>query len=387
VPGSAKKYWWICSKCKHEWETQINVRLRSSCPACVGRVASDKNRLLVVNKNIADEYHPTKNTIPLESLSFGMSKRIWWLCKTCKHEWCTTVNNRVKQGCPSCTGKALTLKNQLSNNPLLVKEWHPTKNTTTPDKIHMFSNKKAWWKCSVCKWEWQATIGSRQKSGCSSCSGAIVSDKNRLTIIHPELINEWHPTKNLPLKPEDISQGSRMKVWWKCSNKKCQHEWFTSISLRSKGRGCPKCYLPSKLEIRLLAELEYVFGKDNVIHQYKCLKYKIDVKLINHPIAIEFDGYYHIGNEEKDIQRRDKIMNEGITIFSIRDVYLKPITKNDVISQHKERLIKSDIDNLLKLLVENYTKFNKSEKTSIKKYLNQSDFCNKDQYNKYVFRD
>ena len=66
--------------------------------------------------------------------------------------------------------------------------------------------------------------------------GKIVSDKNRLTIVHPELIKEWHPIKNLPLLPDEVSYGIAKKVWWQCSNKKCGYEWTASLNLRSKGR-------------------------------------------------------------------------------------------------------------------------------------------------------
>ncbi|MBR5677410.1 MAG: hypothetical protein IKX20_04655 [Paludibacteraceae bacterium] len=38
--------------------------------------------------------------------------------------------------------------------------------------------------------------------------------------------------------PEEISQGSDKKVWWKC---KLGHSWIASISSRQRGRGCPYC--------------------------------------------------------------------------------------------------------------------------------------------------
>ena len=33
---------------------------------------------------------------------------------------------------------------------------------------------------------------------------------------YPELLREWHPTKNGELKPEDFTHGSGEKVWWLC---------------------------------------------------------------------------------------------------------------------------------------------------------------------------
>ena len=33
---------------------------------------------------------------------------------------------------------------------------------------------------------------------------------------YPELLREWHPTKNRELKPEDFTHASHKKVWWLC---------------------------------------------------------------------------------------------------------------------------------------------------------------------------
>ena len=39
-----------------------------------------------------------------------------------------------------------------------------------------------------------------------------LTDKNRLSIVRPDLAAEWHPTKNGRLSPEDISYGSKKKI-------------------------------------------------------------------------------------------------------------------------------------------------------------------------------
>ncbi len=59
-----------------------------------------------------------------------------------------------------------------------------------------------------------------------------------LSQTHRNLTREWHPTKNVPLTPKDVSHGSHKKVWWIC---KKSHEWEASISNRAKGIGCPYC--------------------------------------------------------------------------------------------------------------------------------------------------
>ena len=58
---------------------------------------------------------------------------------------------------------------------------------------------------------------------------------------YPELISEWHPTKNGELKPEEFTHGSDNKVWWLCPK---GHDYNSSINGRTrkdKSRGCPYC--------------------------------------------------------------------------------------------------------------------------------------------------
>ena len=65
--------------------------------------------------------------------------------------------------------------------------------------------------------------------------------KKTLSIISPQLAAQWHPTKNDGLTPEQVSAGSKSKVWWKCPNGS-DHEWPASIEKRVKrGDGCPCC--------------------------------------------------------------------------------------------------------------------------------------------------
>ncbi len=56
-------------------------------------------------------------------------------------------------------------------NPALARDWHYEKNgNLKPDMVMANSNKKAWWKCSKCSHEWQASIANRNKGrGCPNC--------------------------------------------------------------------------------------------------------------------------------------------------------------------------------------------------------------------------
>ena len=57
---------------------------------------------------------------------------------------------------------------------------------------------------------------------------------------HPDILSEWHPTKNGDLDPWLISEKSNQKFWWLCSN---GHEWRTTVNERTGHKtGCPQCY-------------------------------------------------------------------------------------------------------------------------------------------------
>jgi len=57
---------------------------------------------------------------------------------------------------------------------------------------------------------------------------------------YPNLIKEFHSTKNGNLKPEEFTHGSNQKVWWKCPKGE-DHEWVSTINNRSNGDNCPFC--------------------------------------------------------------------------------------------------------------------------------------------------
>ena len=65
-------------------------------------------------------------------------------------------------------------------------------------------------------------------------------DNNDFATVYPELVKEWHPSKNGDLLPSNISKNNGIKVWWKC---KYGHEWKTTIIHRAGKRnsGCPEC--------------------------------------------------------------------------------------------------------------------------------------------------
>ena len=85
------------------------------------------------------------------------------------------------------------------------------------------------------------------------------SQNYNLFLLKPDLIREWHPTKNGDLRPRDVTPGSGKKVWWLCAE---GHEWQAAIYSRSRGSGCPHCYKANPINDDPLMALDPNLAKE-----------------------------------------------------------------------------------------------------------------------------
>lgn len=239
-----------CNICSMIFEQMPDKHLAGhNCPYCVGKKTSPFNCLAARYPHLCDEWHLSKNkeefNLSPYDVTPGSGKKVWWRCKK-NHEWLININHRTIQAsqCPYCCNQKLCNDNSFSILfPQLCLEWSD-KNECSPIQFQKASNVKVWWICSHCRYEWQATLGSRTtgyKTDCPACAGKVITSTNCLSFTHPELTAEWHPIKNKPLNPVNVTFGSKEKVWWICSH--CGHEWRTSVNNRGgvNKRGCSMC--------------------------------------------------------------------------------------------------------------------------------------------------
>jgi len=60
-----------------------------------------------------------------------------------------------------------------------------------------------------------------------------------IEVTHPELVAQWHPTRNGDLTPTEIVAGTKKRFWWLCEQ---GHSWETKAATRSlHGCDCPNC--------------------------------------------------------------------------------------------------------------------------------------------------
>ena len=170
-----------------------------------------------------------------------------------------SVYGRKESGCSICDGKTIVKSNSLAVlRPDRAEKWHPTKNgDLTPYDVAPYTHKKVWWKCDKGDdHEWKGPISS--DTNCPICSNYIVVESNCLANTHPEIVKEWHPTKNGDLTPYDVVGGSHSKAWWKC-NKGDDHEWQSVIGSRAgsdkRSDSCPICSGRKVVESNCLATL------------------------------------------------------------------------------------------------------------------------------------
>lgn len=243
---SNKKVWWQC-EFGHEWQSTVANRSNGrGCPICskemrtsfpeqailfyFSRITSADNRCVTFGKEIdvylseykvgieyngkywhkdkkgIDEnkveylknrgiriisvYESENNSIDGDTIQYVYSKTLDW-CIDNLFKLIGIENNNIintKKDRFQIYDQYITLqkKNSLGENyPQLEKEWLQEKNgNLTPYMISKHSNKVVWWKCSICGYEWEASINSRSNgSGCIKC-GHKKRERSRYIMIY-----------------------------------------------------------------------------------------------------------------------------------------------------------------------------------------------------------
>lgn len=349
--GSNKKVWWRCNQ-GHEWQSAIFNRAMhgKGCPYCAGRKVSSTNNLLYRYPEVAKLWSK-KNEIAADEVLARSGKMYIWECAN-GHEWTDRPHNMAKKKfhCPECEyldrgdglRKATPNFNLVTEYPELANEWHQ-RNNKPPTFYMPKSNDKVWWLCKQGH-EWKANIDSRTRgNGCPYCSHKKPTTDYNLAVLHPELMDEWHPNRNHKTPSEYLPQ-SNVVVWWRCLK---GHEWKAPIYRRSGGSGCPNCTnQTSKNELRIFTELAALF--DNVKHRQKLDGLEVDIFLPDYAVAIEYDGkYWHREKAEQDKAKTKYLSDQSIKLLRIREAPLAKLQSHDIIIPQGSFISKAIMDKLV----------------------------------------
>lgn len=264
---SSKKVWWKCSVCEHEWQLEVAKRTDGrECPNC--RLM--RQSLAAQAPHVLSAWDDKKNApFTPETIFAKTSKKMWWKCEH-GHSYQMNVSYRIRlETCPLCKQEKRQKERALMKHyPQLAKEWHPTKNQHLDLKtISVGSQKRVWWQCEHGH-EWESIVANRiRQENCPICQKESKLREGSFGVRHPDLINEWHPTKNETLTPFDVLAKSNQKVWWQCEH---GHEWQASPNVRYTTKGCPICRKNQKKLSLIHPEYESWFdAKKNAPLQYE----------------------------------------------------------------------------------------------------------------------
>lgn len=220
--------------------------------------------------------------------------------------------------------------------PEIAKEWDYQKNAPLkPNEVSYASGKKRWWICPQGH-SYQATIDHRTKmhSGCPICAGKIIqSGFNDLKTLRPELADQWHPTKNGELSPNDVAPFSNRIAWWICPQ---GHSYEARIADRSRhNSGCPICGFQNRTSKPEQAVYYYIKKYyPDAINSFKTEwlgKKELDIYIPSRKAAIEFDGKGWHQDVERDIEKSKLLTQHGITLYRIREEGCPQIDDESVI--------------------------------------------------------
>jgi len=316
--GSGKKVWWICKK-GHEWQAIVANRSKGyQCSYCTNRKICKDNCLGTLNSELTKEWHYFKNKkLTPNDVTCGSDKVVWWICKK-GHEWQARVCDRHKdeKQCFLCQSLAFLY-------PKSQKLWHTTKNKNlTSENVTPCSHKIVWWKCKKGH-EWQEKIESwtNRINNCFLNNNCLICHKLEkmrkcLAVSNPELLKEWHSTKNKNLSPDNFSCKSGKIIWWECI--KCKHEWRATIQCRNRGDKCPCC--GNKVMLKNGAQC------DSIIEAF------YHIKFTKNKLNFKHNRKYNkevMGNQRYDFYFPDSNTYVEVTSFDKRwpkwDIYIKKI--------------------------------------------------------------
>ena len=355
APKSNKKFYWICEK-GHTYDATVDKRTTGQgCPFCANRrLLVGFNDLKTRCPEAAEDWDYELNKGVPEDYKYCSNIPAHWKCNRCGNKWESRIKDRVKAkyGCKSCAkiagaqSKSTTHASRTGGiqNPLLLAEWDYERNEALPSQHSPQSNKYAYWICSKCGYRYRSKINNRSNGRkCACCSNKVVLPGiNDLATTHPQLAKEWHPTKNMPLTPEQVTYGKGKKVWWVCSE---GHEYPATILHRaSGGTNCPICNSGRQTSFAEQAVYYYVQKVfPDAINRYTDIFDKgmeLDIYIPSMKLGIEYDGMaWHKADKLSREKKKYSICKEnGIRLLRLME---KP-PENGILTTADESLTIGD---------------------------------------------
>ena len=338
----AKKIWFNCDKCDHEFEKTINnvTGQNGWCPYCTNKYLCDVDECKdCYNKSFAShekaKYLSNKNELKPREIFRGSSIKQIFNCDKCNHEFEKTINDVTgcKNGwCPYCANKKLCQNDNCTDcfnksfaSHEKVKYWS-SKNTENPR--HLFQggdSNKYWFNCDKCNHDFESVLYSiKIGNWCPYCSSHKLClednciDCYNKSFASNKILDRWKWSSKNKDKPRDLFKYSNNKYWFICNL--CNNEFDRSLSSFNNtqyNNVCPICRYKTELTLFEALKIKY----PNIVMQFKeewCKNISYlpyDFCVPEYKIIIELDGPQHFiqisdWKSPEEVQDRDRFKEE-----------------------------------------------------------------------------
>lgn len=219
---------WVCAY-GHEKIESPNARTRRGyCSVC------GKLRHGSFAQNYPDmlKSWSNDNTVDPYLIPPTYSKPVLWTCDH-GHCWSRSIKTQVKlRTCPYCSTDE---RRFFSLHPEMLEQWDCDRNgNTNPYDVFAYSHQVYFWICpNGHSYKASPEKLMRKSVRCPTCISAGYK--------RPDIIAEWHPTKNGEKTPFDFAANSQKVAWFICSV--CGKEYTCRVANRVNRRlpNCPNC--------------------------------------------------------------------------------------------------------------------------------------------------
>jgi hypothetical protein len=217
-----------------------------NCSVCSGqRVVAGLNSLGdVMPRFIAEWDQDANGDLTPFTVSVGVSRKVGWICDRGHHYEAYIANRTIHgTGCRYCAANAVLpgLNDLPTTHPKLAALWDNQANgDLKPTDVSAGSHTKIHLRCELGHPFIREPYNLVRTNGrCPTCQGReLISGKNDLATLRPDVAAWWHPSKNGDLTPDMVKVHSGLKVWWQCEQ---GHEFQATVSNRTcrTKRTCP----------------------------------------------------------------------------------------------------------------------------------------------------